>query len=97
MVEMGSSGEAQSWMEGIGKRLRQGWIVIAVATLLATVALLAHVPTGLVLASWILLFFAVLTLPAGHGNRARQASDADTVILKHRSKFGRVGEENIAG
>ncbi|WP_244484758.1 phosphate regulon sensor histidine kinase PhoR [Rhizobium sp. Root149] len=63
MVEMGSSGEAQSWMEGIGKRLRQGWIVIALATLLATVALLAHVPTGLVLASWILLFFAVLTLP----------------------------------
>lgn len=60
---MDSNGEVEGWMEGIGRRLRQGWMVIAVATLLAVVGLMAHVSASLVAASWVLLFFSVLTLP----------------------------------
>lgn len=74
MVEMETNEEVASGMDGIGRRLRHGWVVIAAATLLALVALFADVSPVLAGASWILLFSAVLMLPL-HENRLPEVAN----------------------
>lgn len=51
-------------VETLGKRLKQAWLVLVAATLLAGLALLAQSPAYLVALGWLLLVLSVLTLPA---------------------------------
>ncbi|MFD1745272.1 phosphate regulon sensor histidine kinase PhoR [Rhizobium helianthi] len=53
----------ENWLENAGKRLKQAWLVLIAATLLAALALLAQSPAYLVVLGWLLLVLSVLTMP----------------------------------